>query len=304
MEEDKKTLVVGGSGLIGRSLCKTLKKSKVDAINLSNDGENVASYKNVYGDVTDKECVESIFDRHSINNVVNLAAPLVSESTKDPIAAIRIGVEGNTNLLEMCEKYQVKRFIYASSTSLVRPGLDNNKAVTEDAQVFTESIYEEVKSFVEEIGARVSSTYGFEFISARISLVVGPGQPSRTSAYRTDMFNLLSSGGEIHFPFRGEEVIPISHCEDVSRSLYLLLASPNLEHGIYNIPCEAWKVSDLADRITRFGEGIRVTFGDQMFSNGAPYIDWTRIRNELGADIVPLEERLVELKGEQNEHKI
>jgi len=211
MEKNDRVLVVGGSGFIGRSLCQTLTNLKISAINFSNNNEDVDCYENIHGDITDKACLELIFNKHSIYSVVNLASLLYSDSIKNPIKATRIGVEGSINLFELSKKHNVKRFISASSTCLLRPSLDIRKGVSEDATVFTDSIYEEIKRFVEEIGVRISLTCGFEFISSRISLVVGPGHPSSTSAYRTEIFNRLVSGGEIHIPFQKDEVLPISH---------------------------------------------------------------------------------------------
>lgn len=297
MKKSGMTLVVGGSGFIGQSLCKKLAKSNVGLINFSVGDTKVEAQENINGDITDQDAIKMLFNDFNIDKVINFASLLASNSTNDPISAIRVGVEGNTNLFEMCNKFNVKRYVFASSTCLLRPNLVNPLApVCEDAEVVSESVYEEIKRFVESIGAKVSSTLGFEFISARISLVIGPGQPSKTSAYRTEMFNLLKSGGKIKFPFKEDVILPISHYEDVANSLYKLLTSPNLQHAVYNIPCESWRVSDIAELVSTIGNEITYTFGDQLFTNGAPYIDWKRIKNELGAEIVPLEKRLFEYK--------
>lgn len=297
MRKKKTVLVVGGSGFVGKALCGVLSAKNIRTISFSSDHENVAPCEYISGDVTDKGQLESIFKINSIFCVVNLASLLQSASIKNPLLASKVGIAGTLNLLELCRDFAVERFIYGSSTSLLQPNPDRQKSVDEDAPIFASSIYEEIKRFVEEMGMCASVSHGFDFVSARISLVVGPGQPSQTSAYRTEIFNKLVSGGEVHIPFSKEEVLPLNHIQDVANAFALLINAPHLKHSIYHIPCESWRVSDLAERLGEISQNISVTFGDLRFSNGAPYVDWGRMQVELGASIIPLDQRLLEYKN-------
>lgn len=297
MKKEKAVLVVGGNGFVGKALCKTLADDNIRTISFSRSDENIAACEHISGNVTDRERLESIFKNNSIFCVVNLAALLQSAAIKNPLLASKVGVAGNLNVLEICRDYAVDRFIFGSSTSLLRPNSNRQKSVDEDASVFTASIYDEIKRFVEKVGMYASATHGFDFVSARISLVVGPGQPSKTSAYRTEIFNKLVSGGEVHIPFSKEEVIPINHFQDVANALLLLIKAPHIQHSIYHVPCESWRVSDLAERLHKISQNISITFGDLQFSHGAPYVGWGRMRVELGASITPLDQRLLEYKN-------
>jgi len=297
MKNNEKVLVIGGSGFVGKALCKILSENHIQAINFSNDKEKLIDCENVFGNIADKNQLESIFKKNSIRCVINLASLLQSASIKNPLLACKIGVVGSLNLFDICMGYGVNRLIYGSSTALLRPYSDYRKSVDENAPVHTSSIYEEIKRFVEELGLRVSTAHGINFISARISLVVGPGNPSLTSAYRTEMFNKLLSGGEIFIPFAKRETLPLNHYMDVAESLFLLINAPSLNHSIYNLPCESWRIVDLAERIKEISPNTIVTFGDLPFSNGAPFVDWGRMRVELGASIMPLDQRLLEHKN-------
>ena len=297
MKKNKKVLIIGGSGFVGHALCDLLLiNNNIRIINFSNDEKQISGCENIYGDVTRKDQLESVFEKHHIDCVVYLASLLQSTSIKNPLLACKVGVEGSLNLLEFCKNNGVNRFIYGSSTSLLRPYTDFHKNVDENAPVYTSSIYEEIKRFVEQMGQYIASANSFEFISARISLVVGPGSPSLTSAYRTEIFNKIAHGGDIHIPFTDNTVLPLNHYSDIAKALSLLINTPTLIHSIYNLPCESWKVKDLADLLHRLNPNINVTFGDQHFTNGAPYVNWGRIQVELGASITPLDQRLQQYK--------
>ena len=297
MQKEKAVLIVGGSGFVGQALCETLTAENIRAINFSTSLPKTTVYESICGDVTDKRQLETIFKNNSIFCVVNLASLLQSASTKDPLRASRVGIGGTLNLMELCREYAVNRFIYGGSTSLLRPNSEHQKSVDEKAPIYTSSIYDEIKRFAEEMGKRASKVYGFDFVSARISLVVGPGRPSNTSAYRTEIFNKLVSGGEVHIPFSKDEVLPLNHFQDVANAIELLINARHLQHSIYHLPCESWRVSDLADKLCEINQNLSVTFGGLKFSGGAPFVDWGRMRVELGASIVPLDQRLLEYKN-------
>lgn len=295
LQEEGYILVVGGSGFIGRAVCQQLAEQSAKVINASLVAIEATDYISIQSDVSNKSQLALIFEDHQIDCVVNLASLLRSASSRNPRQALRVGVLGTLNLLELCLDFGVARCIYASSTCLYQPSTEKQPA-DETAPVFTPTAYEVVKNICESMGRSISSSQELEFISARISLVVGPGKPSTTSAYRTDMFNLLLAGGEIYFPYRADQVLPLSHVEDVASALIKLILTHPLEHDVYNIPCEAWLLSNLAQQIETIAENARVTFGQQVLTDGASYINWDRIKNELAAGLTPLDEHLREYK--------
>ena len=290
---EKSILVVGGSGFVGHSLCQQLKQADMDVINFSFEGNEIEGCVNIFGDVTDKSTVAHIFDQYPIRCVVNLASLLQSASNRNPLRAASVGVVGSLNLLELCREHEVERFIFGSSTAVLRPSFDARQAVDETSPVFASSTYEEIKRFVENMGVRIAKDNSFDFITGRISLVIGPGIPSKTSAYRTDIFNLLLSGGDIHIPFHLEEILPVCHFEDVAAGFVHLVKAPTLQHTIYHLPCESIAAEKMGGLVQRIGNNIQVTFGTHRFANGAPFVEWGRIQAELGANLIPLEQRLL-----------
>ena len=139
---DKYILVTGGAGFIGSHLTEALLKSgqKVVVLDNFNDfydpeikKDNIKSIKDklndleipddhfiiIEGDIRDAEQMDKLFATYSIPLVVHLAAMAgVRPSISAPLLYNDVNINGTLNLLEMCRKYGVKKFVFASSSSV------------------------------------------------------------------------------------------------------------------------------------------------------------------------------------------
>ncbi len=71
------------------------------------------------GDIAHEPFVEDLFSRHSFHAVVNLAARAgVRYSLVDPQIYLRTNAKGTLTLLEGCRRFNVKKFLLASTSSL------------------------------------------------------------------------------------------------------------------------------------------------------------------------------------------
>jgi UDP-glucuronate 4-epimerase len=124
-------LITGGAGFIGSHLVDRLlergervicvdnfdpfydPKWKIES-NLGRDNFELLEY-----DIRNKEELETIFHRHSIDKVVHLAARAgVRASIQNPVLYQEVNIKGTINLLELSQKYQVASFVFASSSSV------------------------------------------------------------------------------------------------------------------------------------------------------------------------------------------
>ena len=113
-------LVTGGAGFIGSNICDIYSKQGHHVVildNLSNSsGEfinnNCKFYKNdIYSDN-----IEYIFKENKFDVINHQAAQIdLRDSIFNPVKDLRINVEGSLNLLQLSVKYNVKKFIFASS---------------------------------------------------------------------------------------------------------------------------------------------------------------------------------------------
>ncbi|MCF2638842.1 GDP-mannose 4,6-dehydratase [Fusobacterium varium] len=130
----------------------------------------------IYGDIRDREAMDRVFAENSFDLVFNPAAMAgVRPSLLDPMLYEDVNVRGYMNLLELCKKYGVKKFVQASSSSVY----GNNKEVPfkETAIVdFTISPYAATKKSCEVMGHVYHKLYNIDMVQLRFFTVYGPKQ--------------------------------------------------------------------------------------------------------------------------------
>lgn len=124
---DSTFLVTGGAGFIGSNICSTLVNHNINVVCLDNlstgKKENIESmmnskyFKFIEGDITDYEiCLEST---KNVDFVLHQAAwGSVPRSIEMPQYYEEVNIKGTLNMLEASKKNKIKKFIYASSSSV------------------------------------------------------------------------------------------------------------------------------------------------------------------------------------------
>ncbi|WP_308576732.1 GDP-mannose 4,6-dehydratase [uncultured Fusobacterium sp.] len=137
---------------------------------------NSDNFTLIYGDIRDREAMDRVFAENSFDLVFNPAAMAgVRPSLLDPMLYEDVNVRGYMNLLELCKKYGVKKFVQASSSSVY----GNNKEVPfkETAVVdFAISPYAATKKSCEVMGHVYHKLYNIDMVQLRFFTVYGPKQ--------------------------------------------------------------------------------------------------------------------------------
>ena len=126
----------------------------------------------------DRENIESLFKSEHFDVVLNLAAQAgVRYSIENPYTYIQSNIVGFLNILECCRNYDVKHFVYASSSSVY--GKNAKVPFSEDDRVDTPvSLYAATKKADELMAYTYTSLYGFYTTGLRFFTVYGPlGRP-------------------------------------------------------------------------------------------------------------------------------
>ena len=293
METDrgKGVLVSGSRGFVGRSLGKLLERHGFRVI-CADVAPADAGPNETVCDITDVSELRRLFLRQKIDAIVHLAAVLPTAAQREPQRATRVNIQGSLNLLEMAREFGVRRFVFGSSLS-VYGTCPMDEVVSEENRAAPEDVYGAGKAYVEQLGEAYRQIYGMEFVSLRIGRVVGPGARSTTSAWRSGIFEKLSTGGtQIEIPYVESERILLVHVDDVARMLLQLLRAERHRYFVYNAACESVIVAELKRELERLNQIIHLMLGSQEVVGNPRRVDWSRFEDDFGFKIVPILERV------------
>ena len=185
-------LVTGGAGFIGSTLADKLLKiesnnvividnfndyysPKLKEKNIKHNLDN-KKYKLYRGDICNKSLLSRIFNESKIDIVVHIAASAgVRPSIDKPLDYIKNNIEGTVNILEVMKKNNVKKIVFASSSSIY--GNCKEEVFSEDLKVSEPiSPYAASKSACEQFLYTYSKLYNIQVIALRFFTVFGPRQ--------------------------------------------------------------------------------------------------------------------------------
>jgi len=184
-------LITGAAGFIGSHLCQRLIAQGATVVGLDNfdpfydraiKRDNISRlvqsplFKLIEGDIRDKALVKAIFQQGNFDTVVHLAAKAgVRPSIEDPVGYVDTNINGTAVLLEAAREAKIKKFIFASSSSVY----GNNKKVpfSETDNVDNPiSPYAATKKAGELICYTYSHLYQIDMTCLRFFTVYGPRQ--------------------------------------------------------------------------------------------------------------------------------
>jgi len=192
-------VVTGGAGFIGSHLCEKLidSGSKIicvdnfdnfysPAIKENNLSEVIgSSYFKLYrSDICNFNQMEEIFSKNSIDMVIHLAARAgVRPSIEKPFLYEKVNIMGTMNLLECCRRYNISKFIFASSSSVY----GGNKKIPfseEDNVDLPISPYAATKKAGELICYTYHNLYKISIFCFRFFTAYGPRQRPEMAIHR------------------------------------------------------------------------------------------------------------------------
>ena len=251
-----KILITGSAGFIGSNLTRNLLESEshVEIVGLDsvNDYYDVSlkewrlrqmekcaaahpenRYSFVRGNLADKSLVNSLFEKHRFDIVVNLAAQAgVRYSITHPDAYIESNLTGFYNVLEACRHNPVRHLVYASSSSVYGgnvkvPFSEEDKA---DSPV---SLYAATKKCNELLAHSYSTLYGIPSTGLRFFTVYGPaGRPDMAYFSFTDK---LIRGEKIQIFNYGDCRRDFTYIDDIVEGVRNVIHKAPEKYSIYNI---------------------------------------------------------------------
>lgn len=182
-EEDALFLVTGGAGFIGSNLCEAIlnKGYRVRCLDNLSTGNpkhvemflDHGNYEFIEGDIRDLEtCLDAC---NGVDYVLHQAAwGSVPRSIEMPLLYEEINIKGTLNMLEAARQNEVKKFVYASSSSVYGDEPTLPKVEGREGKVL--SPYALTKKVNEEYARLYSSLYGLDTYGLRYFNVFGRRQ--------------------------------------------------------------------------------------------------------------------------------
>ncbi|MCF8011400.1 MAG: GDP-mannose 4,6-dehydratase [Clostridiales bacterium] len=188
----KTIMVTGAAGLVGNKVAEMLLKQGYIVIGIDNLNEyydvrlkqwrldnlsNNSNFRFYQIDIENKDALEVVFNMHDIDAVINEAARAgVRYSLENPCIYLSTNAGGCLNLLELCNKYEVSKFVLASTSSLYA---GQKMPFREDLPVNTPiSPYAASKKSAEAMAYSYHYLYGLDVTVLRYFTVYGPaGRP-------------------------------------------------------------------------------------------------------------------------------
>ena len=280
-----KIFITGGAGYVGAVLVPNLLDNGyvVTVLDLMIYGENVLpSHPNlnaVKGDIRDQALLQKLLPGHDA--VIHLACISNDPSFElNPDLGKSINLDAFRPLVEMSKNSCVKRFIYASSSSVY--GIKKEPNVHEEMTLEPLTDYSRFKADCEIILAEYQSN-DFTTVTIRPATVCGYSPRQRLDVVVNILTNLAYHKREISV-FGGDQLRPNIHIADMVEAYRVLLNADKekIAGKIFNAGYENQPVSKIAETVKNVvGEDVKL-ITTPSDDNRSYHISSKKIKDELG----------------------
>ncbi len=227
MSDQKTYLVTGAAGFIASRVCASLLESghKVIGIDNVNDYYDVTLKEHRLGsiehdnfcftkiDIEDRSALEELFNQHSFDAVLNLAARAgVRYSMENPHVYMTTNALGSLNLLDEMRKHDIKKYVLASTSSLYA---GQRMPFVETLSVNTPiSPYAASKKSAEAMAFSYHHLYDIDVSVCRYFTVYGPAGRPDMCIFR--FIKWIDEGTPIELFGDGEQARDFTYVDDIA----------------------------------------------------------------------------------------
>ena len=254
-------LVTGGAGFIGSNLVgfllgNDIRVSVLDNLstgkrtNLSEFNDNPL-FNFIEGDITDfSTCLSALKDVDVVSHQAALGS--VPRSIEFPHNTHNVNATGFLNMLHAAKEKGIKRFVYASSSSVYGNSTTSPKQIGEEGELL--SPYAVTKRLNEEYASVYNKLHDMQTIGLRYFNVFGPKQdPNGVYAAAIPKFiDKMMNGDQLTINGDGEQTRDFTYVKNAVKANTLALSLQNdLAYGsTYNVACgEYFSLNDVVNSV-------------------------------------------------------
>lgn len=262
-------LVTGGAGFIGSNIVIELVKKKHSVKVIDNlftgNINNLSSVKGeiefINADIFDLDLLKKIIK--DIDFILHQAAiPSIQRSIKNPLRTYKANIEGTLRLLIAAKDSNVKRIVYASSSSVY--GVIKELPKKETIPTIPISPYALTKLAAEWYCKLFYDLYGIETVSLRYFNVFGPYQnpDSDYAAVIPKFIKAMINDKQPTIYGDGLQSRDFTYVGDAVQANLLACKAKNIAGGVFNIACGIrYNLLELVKKINEIlGKNIKPKF--------------------------------------------
>ena len=240
-------LVTGAVGFIGFSLCESLIKKKHKVFGIDNFDtyysieikrkrlKILKKNKNFYFkriDITQKSGLFNFFKKKQIDIIIHLAAQAgVRYSLINPKKYVDTNILGFLNIIELAKEKKIKKFIYASSSSVY--GENKKFPLSENQSLNPKNIYGLSKQMNEQIASMYSKFFDLKCIGLRFFTIYG--EWGRPDMFLFKLFKASQQSKKFYLNNYGNHKRDFTYVKDAVKIVLRLVNYKIVNNEIFNI---------------------------------------------------------------------
>lgn len=295
----KNILVTGGAGFIGSHLVDSLLRESVWQVTVVDDlndfyspeikRANLASansssdFEFVEVDIRNSDKLREIFDRRQFDVIVHLAARAgVRPSLCQPKLYVETNIDGTLNLLELARDYEIKQFVFGSSSSVY--GINAKVPFVEDDRIHQPiSPYASTKAAGELLCHTYSHLFDIRTVCLRFFTVYGARQRPDLAIHKFS--RLISEGKPIQIFGDGTTRRDYTYVDDIIQGVRAAIDYDGSMHEVFNLgESETTELARLVELLEE-NLGLKAIIDRQPMQPGdvpTTFADISKARDMLG----------------------
>jgi UDP-glucuronate 4-epimerase len=246
---NRNILVTGGAGFIGSHLVDRLLAEggwhvtvvddlndfyapEIKLANLASANKN-ADFEFLEVDIRNSEKLREVFDRREFNCIVHLAARAgVRPSLCHPKLYAETNIDGTLNLLELARDFEVKQFVFGSSSSVY--GINSKVPFSEDDRIHQPiSPYASTKAAGELLCHTYSHLFGIRTVCLRFFTVYGARQRPDLAIHKFS--RLITEGKPIQIFGDGTTRRDYTYIDDIIQGVRASIDYDGAMYEVFNL---------------------------------------------------------------------